>query len=394
VARALYGTEAALFGAGVLITLARVLRLRRGGAAEVSSRGADALLLVWLALPLLALGTRSTPLWWYYFDLLYPSQFILVGIALGALAGLGRGPARMALAAVALGLGTAVVLSQAALVLSFQHRAARQGALVLDASHFPVNGAPSPFGRLRALPLADRSRVIRTLRAEFGLGADGFPRRVHGAVLGLPEDSDYLLRHADPAARSPAHAVDTHYLIAREDDPTAGLEALRVARVGAYRIVEYRPMIDYGSWSYAARPGGGAGGAPGRWTRLGATWPQLEVELAEQDALLLRGALMVPPTTPAPVIAVRVTAWAPPDAIELDVAGVPARLLGMTVTQDPLMLRRGSRWLMGAGWNAEALFDAGASLRPGPHGLEVRLRGGGRTISVDVFERGRERGRG
>ena len=48
---------------------------------------ADAFLLLWPASPLLLLGTRGAPMWWYYFDPMYPSQFVLAGIALGALAG-------------------------------------------------------------------------------------------------------------------------------------------------------------------------------------------------------------------------------------------------------------------------------------------------------------------
>jgi hypothetical protein len=58
------------------------------------------------------------------------------------------------------------------------------------------------------------------------------------------------------------------------------------------------------------------------------------------------------------------------------------------------MIRRRARWLMGAGWRSEVLFDLGKSLAPGPHALGVRVVGPEHTLAVDIFEVGSRRGRG
>ena len=203
------------------------------------------------------------------------------------------------------------------------------------------------------------------------------------------------------SARSQARRADprdTHYLVARDDQPAGGVDppgaGPGLARAGPYRIVEYRPTIDPASWRYATVTAANPGAVPDRWNSVGPIWPRLEVELPPSPgALLLRGTLALPADAVAPLIAVSVTGWARPGEIRLDVDGVPARPLGHTLRQDPLMLRGGTQWLMGAGWRAEALFDPGETLAPGAHALEVRVAGTGRTLAVDVFERGRP-GRG
>jgi hypothetical protein len=399
--RLLYGAEALLLGAGVVIALGRITRRWWSERALGPGGRADAFLLLWPAAPLLVLGTRGTPMWWYYFDPIYPSQFVLAGIALGALAGeteRGGVPSR-ARAGVAIGVAAALVLSQAAMVIAFQREAARRGELLLDVTRFPVNGAASPYGRLASLPLGLRSGLIRTLRDDFGIGEAGFAQRVHGAVLGLPEENDYLVRYW--SARGPVHRADprhTHYLVARDEESSAGLAPAgrvpRWARAGPYRIVEYRPMIDHASWRYGTVTAANAGAVPARWNAAGPTWPRLEVDVPPPPgALLIMGTLALPADAVAPLIAVSVAAWAPPGEIRLEVDGVQARPLGQALRQNPLMLRSGSQWLMGAGWRAEVLFDPGETLAPGAHVLEVRVAGAGRTLAVDVFERGRP-GRG
>ena len=280
-------------------------------------------------------------------------------------------------------------------MIAFQREAARRGELLLDVTRFPINAAASPYGRLASLPLGLRSHLIRTLRDDFGIGEAGFAQRVHGAVLGLPEDNDYLVRYwggRGPVLR--ADPRDTHYLVARDEVPTEGLDrpgaGLRWARAGPYRIVEYRPMINYANWRYGTVTAAEPGAVPPRWTAAGPTWPRLEVDVPPPPgALLIMGTLALPADAVAPLIAVSVTAWAPPGEIRLEIDGVRARALGQTLRQDPLMLRSGAKWLMGAGWRAEALFDPGQTLAPGAHVLEVRVTGEGRTLAVDVFERGR-----
>jgi hypothetical protein len=331
-------------------------------------------------------------MWWYYFDLLYPSQFVLAGITLTALPSLvpRPGPGRRAVAAVSIGLAAALVVSQTAMLVAFQRGAARQGQLVLDVPHFSINATGSPFGRLASLPLGYRSRLVRTLLEDFGVGPDGFARRVHGGVLGLPEDNDYLVQYLGGRVRPGPPGGGYHYLVVRDDGPGPLPGGLRSARVGPYRIAEYRPTIDYASWSYATVTTADPGGAAGRWTRRAPTWPRLEVDLQDRQALLLRATLRVPAPATGRAIAVGVVAWAP-TSVEVALDGASARSLGQTLGQAPLMIQQGSRWLMGVGWAREALFELDPALPPREHSLLVRVTGEGRVISVDVFERDRPR---
>jgi hypothetical protein len=399
IALLLHDIEAVLVATGILVVVRRLIRRWRSERALGPAGRADGFLLLWAACPLFLLGARATPMWWYYFDLLYPSQFVLAGIALAVLGGAGApagsgSPARVAAAAC---LAGALVISQTATVLAFQREAARRCELVIDVTRFPINGAISPFGRLTSLPLGCRSRLVRVLRHDLGVGADGFARRVHGAALGLPEESEVLVRSWSRRGPTDPGTRDMHYLIEREDTPAASLAGareggLRTARVGAFRAVEYRPTIDYASWRYGTVDSPSGGAAPVRWEPLGPAWPHLDVDVPGGGLLILRGALDLPAGETARRIAVSITAWAIPTATELTIDGVRARRIDHTVRQEPLMLGRGSRWLMGAGWRTDVLFDLGDPVTPGRHVLEVRVVGPAPTIAVDVFESGRSSG--
>src|SRR6185295_11179064 len=202
------------------------------------------------------------------------------------------GPARRLAAAAAIGLTTALVVSQTATLVAFQNAAARRRELLLDVTRFPINAAVSPFGRLSSLPLGERGRLIRTLLEDFRVRPEDFARRVHGSVLGLPEESDYLVRTLGARLQpGPPGRGDAHYLVERD------------------RIVEYRPMVDIPRWS---------------------------------DRTLLRGTLRVPVPAPNRAIVVAVVAWAPTVA-ELRVDGATAPLLDRTLRQEPLMIQEGSR---------------------------------------------------
>jgi hypothetical protein len=380
----LFVTESLLFGAGILVAVGRLARAWRQGA--VLGR-ADILLLLWLSSPLLVLRVRDTPIWWYYLDLLYPSQFIFAGIALAALpkASASSERARTVLAAVSIGVTAVLVLFQAAIVVALQRDAARRGQFVLDVTRFSINGAISPIGWFTSLPLGYRSQLVRVLR----LDADEFARRVHGDVLGIPYESEYLVRYDRPSTEGhPSGRRETHYLVTRAegDSPVAG--ELRVLSVGPYRVLEYRPSIDYASFSYATVAADSPPGSAA-WTALGSRWPRFERDLEPTGALLLRGTLVASEPARPTVIAVRLTTWATPGTVELGIDGVSARPLSTSRQQHPFMMPEGSRWRAGLGWSVETTFDLSSSMPEGTHSILVRLTGGGRAIAVDIFERAR-----
>ncbi len=168
----LYRIEAFLFCAGVALCLWRLVRDRNATTPHViGQRKSIGLLLLWLVIPVALLGTRRTALWWYYFDLLYPSQFIFAGIALCALASATVLPARArrTLAWGAVGFVLVVIVSQVWFQVGLQQRIERQGQLVFDVPKFSVASAESALGLLPSLPYEYRARLLRTLVADFGM---------------------------------------------------------------------------------------------------------------------------------------------------------------------------------------------------------------------------------
>ena len=282
----LYGLESLLFGLGMLISLYRVARgLREAAPQAVRARRSIALLFLWIAVPVLLLGTRRQAVWWYYLDLLYPTQFIFSGLALSWLSSLRAIPAgaRRLAAGASAGLVLAFVLIQGYFDIGLQQRTAREGTILLDVPRMSVNSLGSPLGVLTTLPYGYRHKILRTIFDQWGVPESAFPRRVHGVVLGPPGENRYLLRHLvmkAGASRGAAAAAGTHYMVAKEWNAASGPKALRSRRVGPYTVVEYNPIIDYGSWSYAVVSGGSIDElAPQGWKSLELPAVDLDITL-------------------------------------------------------------------------------------------------------------------
>ena len=79
--RLLYASEAFLFALGLAVCVSRLLtRWRRGTVDEIAQRRQAVLLLLWVSVPILMLGTKTTAIWWYYLDSVYPGPFILAAL--------------------------------------------------------------------------------------------------------------------------------------------------------------------------------------------------------------------------------------------------------------------------------------------------------------------------
>ncbi len=159
----LYHVEAALFGIGLVLCISRLLMGGRGvGADQGAERRRMALLLLWVSVPVLILGGKKTALWWYYLDVVYPSPFVLAGLAIASApslvfrGALGRKHAARALA----GLAAAIVVSQAYFQLNFQRKVVARGE---------VRGRA---GARRGEPVSRRVSVASSRRAP--RGAAGF----------------------------------------------------------------------------------------------------------------------------------------------------------------------------------------------------------------------------
>jgi hypothetical protein len=85
-----------------------------------------------------------------------------------------------------------------------------------------------------------------------------------------------------------------------------------------------------------------------------------------------------------------VAGWPPPARIDLRVGAADLQAVGRVVREAPLMLRRGSEWLMGVSWHSAATFLLDERTPAGGHAIEARVVGAGRVLSVDVYETGRD----
>jgi hypothetical protein len=244
----------------------------------------------------------------------------------------------------------------------------------------------SPFETLITLPLGYRREIVGTLVRDFGVKDDAFFRKVHGAVLGLAEENRYLVDYLSTRRDGRTESVptrDAHYLVARASKDNSTLGASRSKRVGPYTVYEYRPLVDYESWSCSVTPGSLAHVA--QWTRLSVPASDLVLPVREGEKLFCRGIVHVSPRVSDVQIAVSLVGWAPFEArLHID-----RRLLSPVARearQDPLMLKAASGWSMGIGWASETVFDLTGSVQPGRNVVTIELIGIGSLISFDVYE--------
>jgi hypothetical protein len=387
--RLLYASEAFLFAVGLAICVSRLLTgWRHGTLDEVVQRRQAALLLLWVSVPVVMLGTKKTAIWWYYLDSVYPGPFILAGIALASLPPLiVRGTrGRRALTLALTGLVIAIVVSQVYFQLHFQQLAAGRGELLVRVPRLSINTADSPFETLITLPLGHRRELVGTLVRDFGITGAAFFRNVHGAVLGLAEENRYLVDHSsrrrDERGERGATS-DAHYLVARAGSDNAPLEANLSRRIGPFIVYEYRPVVDYKGWSCGMTPRRPPDVT--QWRRLTVPASDLALEVREGDRLFCRGTVHAPARAGAVKIAVSLVAWAPFEA-RLHIDGHLLSPVAREARQDPLMLKAASGWSMGIGWASETAFDLSGVVQPGDNVVTIELIGTGHLISFDVYD--------
>lgn len=387
----LYAVEAFLFGLGILLCLYRLLvSWRRTGAEEVSDRRRLGLLFLWVLVPILILANKKTAIWWYYLDLLYPAQFIFAAIALSSLpllaARSSRNRRRIGWASV--GVVLALVFSQAYLQVDLRLRVDRQGEVVLPVRTFSISASPSPVRTLTAIPLGYRRAILRTLVEEFGLDEQALVSRVHGPVLGLPEENEFIFRYledrAGPGRPSPRPST-THYLVTKEGHATTGVDRIRAKSVGPYSIIEYRPAVDYGSWRYATASRGAVEETPDAdWKRLDV--PAVDVDLREGQPWFFRGILRMREVRQDVSVVVNVISWTPLESIEVQIDGRRVAAEDQVTRQRQLINVTSSRSMMSAGWTTETLYRLKGPLVPGAYNLLIAMAGAGHLVRLDVYE--------
>jgi 4-amino-4-deoxy-L-arabinose transferase-like glycosyltransferase len=364
---------------------------------------ARGLLLLWIAVPLLTLTHKKEALFWYYFDLLYPTQFLAIGLlAERVLQTLSSAGCRVRLTRVATVAAAVVIGLVVACQVRFLHQLDRE-VLASGLFRLPTSVAlrsPDPRwaikerGYLDLMPLRYKRGVTEALLAEAPMREPHFFHRVHGAPFeSLIEDNGALYRLLRPSgtAGGPAPAAETplpgDWLVLQQRHwPTAHLPIRR--QVGPYSIVRSPSPTGVDRWRCSAA-------APAGWTNRGYPddlWPLVGLPArAIPDSSIYA----VPPLTawPGLPLACRGSLRGRADPVSLVVSLRTAPLpdhrvtLGtFTLDGDPLAPSRSLTSLTAIHRYLEVVFDVAPSPAQAPRVVAFELLGTVPVFDLDVYE--------
>jgi 4-amino-4-deoxy-L-arabinose transferase-like glycosyltransferase len=239
--------ELVLLGLALLVLVARLIK--------AADRRPYVLLALWLALPFAIFPQNKIGVMWYYFDILYPAQFLAIGVLLQALlasvpclnsqhisdrAGLG----------ISL-LVSSIMLVQVWFIFTFEGEVKRAGILSLP-QHILLSFAEPRRAIMTTMPTRHKRDLARYFQQQFNVGFDTLEQKGHGAVYQLFREDKGFLFGSVPSHQSQVQPdPTTHYLLLRHD-PQLPVDQGRTLAVGPYKIVAYQPTIRYKSWRWSA----------------------------------------------------------------------------------------------------------------------------------------------
>jgi hypothetical protein len=244
--------ELGLVGLGLLTLITRLI--------TAEDRRPYCLLALWYALPFAIVPLSSVPPW-YYFDILYPAPFLVIGLlpqmsphhwAEGRFQWLNRWRSWPIPPWVMSGL----MVVQVGFLSSFQQAVSRSGVFPVVPELF-LN-YPHSEGNLWTasvtMPLRFKWALGKRFLHEFGLDQAILERKAHGRMYELfREDKGFLVSHmAGPVQPKPADPA-LHYVLLRNDFRDR-VEPGQEVVFKPYRIVAYYPMIRYESWRWSVSP--------------------------------------------------------------------------------------------------------------------------------------------
>jgi Dolichyl-phosphate-mannose-protein mannosyltransferase len=215
------------------------------------------LLSLWFALPFVIVPHNKLGVMWYYFDILYPSQFLIIGVLIQMILGgwaqtLVRGWANDGCCVVLALLVSVLVAMQAWFMVSFEKGVVHSGVFRFTEGIFTGSFWKNT---LETMPLYYKRALTKHFLNDAGVQHTALERRAHGAMYQLfREDKGFLFRTLAPRPRTVQSDPTLHYLIVR-DDFRVILQQGHEATVGAYRIVAYHPTVRYESWRASVSSG-------------------------------------------------------------------------------------------------------------------------------------------
>lgn len=239
------------------------------GLATAPDRRPYVLLALWFVLPFLIISQLRTGIPWYYFDILYPAQFLVIGLLTHVrLLPRPTGPPGLqaqnwARILMTLTVG-GIVIVQMWFIKSFETAVERSGILRFPTEIILSFPDPGWKGDTKAvgetIPLRYKRALAQQFVSTFGVDHVRLEPRAHGAIYEqFREDKGFSFVTVSPSERSARFDPSLHYLFLRGATSVAHNET-RTPQVGPYRIVAYHPAIRYDSWKLATSPG------PDWWT--------------------------------------------------------------------------------------------------------------------------------
>lgn len=181
------------------------------------------LLAVWFGVPLLIFPRSAADMLWYYFDIIYPAQFIVIGLLVewALREGSGAGVwwrSTVVRAAVVTTLGV-IVIGQIWFLGHF-FASTRAGGVLRATNEVILSRPEGPPPALESMPLETKRSLALAFSDRLGLDQADLERRAHGALYQeFREGRGYLLGALGGAPADTSNDGMPHVVIARDDAP-------------------------------------------------------------------------------------------------------------------------------------------------------------------------------
>ncbi len=380
--------ELFLLGLGLLALGALLVKAR--------DRRPYLLLALWLVLPFAIFPHNKSRVMWFYFDVLYPAQFLVIGllarIVLDVRPEIRSGwLTQNRLRFVLSGLVSAFVIVQIWFLMDFERAVRQSGVLRLTPNILLSFPDPSwrvgPNALLETMPLRFKLALAERFLREFGVDHADLERRAHGGVYQqLREDKGFSFSAVSPPPPPSRADPSLHYLLLRRDTAVA-LEQGREVSVGPYRIVAYHPMIRYESWRWSVSPSPdwwSEGFDDSAWTRVSlptrkiadrSTYGPIPYTRWPERTAAFRGWIQVSGGRPFwLVINIRDEYSFAHEVGPLYANGQPLETT-RTVSYDSVISR-----------NIEMIVEVTRALRPGANLVAFEITGPNEEFDLDVYE--------
>jgi hypothetical protein len=376
--------ELALVALGLLTLLLLMIKAK--------DRRPYILLGLWFALPFVIVPHNKNGGMWWYFDILYPSQFLIIGVVVQivprvfhktSIQGWVYNGGRIALTLL---MGLLVSL-QVWFMISFEGEVQRSGLLKITRGIF-LTSPDEGEAMIQTMPLRDKKALAKSFLRKFGVDHTFGERRIHGGIYQLfREDKGFLFGTVSPPMPAVQPDATLHYLILPPDFQVA-LDQGHETKVGAYRIVAYQPLIQYKSWRWSMSP-------KSEWWREisdDSTWDPLTLPARKAPELAVyadvpyarwpgktvafRGWLTVP-SAEQPVwlvLNIRNSYASRHELGRLYLNGQPLRA-ARTISHDTINSR-----------NVEVLIDVTSDLRAGSNLVAFEVTGMNGEFDLDLYE--------